>query len=63
MKEYRIEHKVIDPETGIERDARKDDFLIENNDGVRRAFEIIAQWHIQRMREQILQSIPDSNRT
>lgn len=47
MEKYIIVHKVIDPVTGIERDAKKEDFLIENNDNIRRAFEMLARWHIQ----------------
>lgn len=62
MKGYKIEHKVIDSETGIERDARKENFIIENNDNIRRAFEMLAQWHKQWLWKQIFQSDSDSNK-
>lgn len=61
MEEFKVVHKVIDPETGIKRDARDEDFLIKNNDNIRRAFEMLAQWHKQWLWEQKSLSDSDSN--
>jgi len=61
LEEFIVVHKVIDPETGIKRDARDEDFLITNNDNIKRAFEMLARWHKQWLWEQKSKAVSDSN--